>query len=148
MTVTQHPRYLQQQVLDALSDTPVVCILGPRQVGKTTLAKQLQPERAYISFDDASLLNAARFDPVGFVTGLPDQVILDEVQRVPELLSAIKLSVDNDRRPGRFILTGSANLLLLPGVQEPLAGRMEVIYLNPLSEQEKHHSRHSLLESL
>lgn len=148
MTVTQHPRYLQQQVLDALSDTPVVCILGPRQVGKTTLAKQLQPERTYISFDDASLLDAARFDPVGFVVGLPDQVILDEVQRVPELLSAIKLSVDNDRRPGRFILTGSANLLLLPGVQESLAGRMEVIYLNPLSEQEKHHSSYSLLDEM
>lgn len=148
MTAIQHPRYLQQQVLDALSDTPVVCILGPRQVGKTTLAKQLQPERTYISFDDASLLDAARFDPVGFVVGLPDQVILDEVQRVPELLSAIKLSVDNDRRPGRFILTGSANLLLLPGVQESLAGRMEVIYLNPLSEQEKHHSAYSLLEAM
>lgn len=148
MTAIQHPRYLQQQVLDALSDTPVVCILGPRQVGKTTLAKQLQPERNYISFDDASLLDAARFDPIGFVVGLPDQVILDEVQRVPELLSAIKLSVDNDRRPGRFILTGSANLLLLPGVQESLAGRMEVIYLNPLSEQEKHHSAYSLLEAM
>jgi hypothetical protein len=139
---------LQQQVLDALNDTPVVCILGPRQVGKTTLARQLQPERTYVSFDEASLLDAARFDSVGFVAGLPQQVILDEVQRVPELLPAIKLSVDNDRRPGRFILTGSANLLLLPGVQESLAGRMEVIYLNPLSEQEKHHSPHSLLASL
>ncbi|WP_312514082.1 ATP-binding protein [Stutzerimonas nitrititolerans] len=148
MTTPHHPRYLRQQVLDALSDTPVVCILGPRQVGKTTLARQLQPERTYISFDDTTLLAAARYDPVGFVAGLPQQVILDEVQRAPELLPAIKLSVDNDRRPGRFILTGSANLLLLPGVQESLAGRMEVIYLNPLSEQEKHHSSHSLLEAL
>lgn len=148
MTATHHPRYLQQQVLDALSDTPVVCILGPRQVGKTTLARQLQPERTYVSFDDATLLAAARYDPMGFVAGLPQQVILDEVQRVPELLPAIKLSVDNDRRPGRFVLTGSANLLLLPGVQESLAGRMEVIYLNPLSEQEKHHSHHSLIETL
>lgn len=148
MTTAHHPRYLQQQVLDALSDTPVVCILGPRQVGKTTLARQLQPERTYISFDDATLLSAARYDPVGFVAGLPGRVILDEVQRVPELLLAIKLSVDNDRSPGRFILTGSANLLLLPGVQESLAGRMEVIYLNPLSEQEKHHSPHSLLATL
>lgn len=148
MTTTHHPRYLQQQVLDALSDTPVVCILGPRQVGKTTLARQLQPERSYVSFDDATLLAAARHDPIGFVAGLPEQVTLDEVQRVPELLTAIKLSVDNDRRPGRFILTGSANLLLLPGVQESLAGRMEVIYLHPLSEQEKHHSGHSLLRSI
>lgn len=148
MTTTLHPRYLQQQVLDALSDTPVVCILGPRQVGKTTLARQLEPGRTYVSFDDNTMLAAARYDPLGFVAGLPDRVILDEVQRVPELLTAIKLSVDNDRRPGRFILTGSANLLLLPNVQESLAGRMEVIYLNPLSEQEKHHSAFSLLEAL
>ena len=148
MTTAHHPRYLQQQVLDALSDTPVVCILGPRQVGKTTLARRLQPERTYVSFDDATLLAAARHDPIGFVAGLPDSVTLDEVQRVPELLPAIKLSVDNDRRPGRFILTGSANLLLLPGVQESLAGRMEVIYLNPLAEQEKHHSAYSLLAAL
>lgn len=148
MTRTLHPRYLQQQVLDALSDTPVVCILGPRQVGKTTLARQLEPGRTYVSFDDNTMLAAARYDPLGFVAGLPDRVILDEVQRVPELLTAIKLSVDNDRRPGRFILTGSANLLLLPNVQESLAGRMEVIYLNPLSEQEKHHSAFSLLEAL
>ncbi|WP_407597263.1 ATP-binding protein [Pseudomonas aeruginosa] len=135
-------------MLDALSDTPVVCILGPRQVGKTTLARQLEPGRTYVSFDDNTMLAAARYDPLGFVAGLPDRVILDEVQRVPELLTAIKLSVDNDRRPGRFILTGSANLLLLPNVQESLAGRMEVIYLNPLSEQEKHHSAFSLLEAL
>lgn len=148
MTTTLHPRYLQQQVLNALSDTPVVCILGPRQVGKTTLARQLEPGRTYVSFDDNTMLAAARYDPLGFVAGLPDRVILDEVQRVPELLTAIKLSVDNDRRPGRFILTGSANLLLLPNVQESLAGRMEVIYLNPLSEQEKHHSAFSLLEAL
>lgn len=148
MTTNLHPRYLQQQVLDALSDTPVVCILGPRQVGKTTLARQMEPGRTYVSFDDSTMLTAARYDPIGFVTGLPDRVILDEVQRVPELLPAIKLSVDNDRRPGRFILTGSANLLLLPNVQESLAGRMEVIYLNPLSEQEKHHSDFSLLKAL
>lgn len=148
MTTTLHPRYLQQQVLDALSDTPVVCILGPRQVGKTTLARQLEPGRTYVSFDDNTMLAAARYDPLGFVAGLPDRVILDEVQRVPELLTAIKLSVDNDRRPGRFILTGSANLLLLPNVQESLAGRMEVIYLHPISEQEKHHSTFSLLEAL
>lgn len=148
MTTTLHPRYLQQLVLDALSDTPVVCILGPRQVGKTTLARQLEPGRTYVSFDDSTMLAAARYDPLGFVAGLPERVTLDEVQRVPELLPAIKLSVDNDRRPGRFILTGSANLLLLPNVQESLAGRMEVIYLNPLSEQEKHHSHFSLLEAL
>ena len=103
VTTVHHPRYLQQQVLDALADTPVVCILGPRQVGKTTLARRLQPDRTYTSFDDATLLAAARDDPLGFVAGLPAAMILDEVQRVPELLPAIKLSVDHDRRPGRFI---------------------------------------------
>ena len=148
MTTTLHPRYLQQQIMVALGDTPVVCILGPRQVGKTTLARQLEPGRAYLSFDDSTLLTAARYDPLGFVAGLPERVTLDEIQRVPELLPVIKLSVDNDRRPGRFILTGSANLLVLPNVQESLAGRMEVIYLNPLSEQEKHHSNFSLLEAI
>lgn len=137
MTTTLHPRYLQQQVLDALSDTPVVCILGSRQVGKTTLARQLEPGRTYVSFDDNKMLAAARYDPLGFVAGLPDRVILDEVQRVPELLTAIKLSVDNDRRPGRFILTGAANLLLLPNVQESLAGRMEVIYISTRSRSRK-----------
>lgn len=148
MAAQLHPRYLQQQVLEALGDTPVVCILGPRQVGKTTLARTLEPARTYITFDDETLLRAAQYDPTGFVAGLPEYVTLDEVQRVPELLPTIKAAVDRNRKPGRFILTGSANLLLLPGVQESLAGRMEVIYLHPLSEQEKHHSPNSLLQSL
>lgn len=131
-----------------MADTAVVCVLGPRQVGKTTLVRQLVPKRAYVSFDDQNLLNVARSDPLGFVQGLPKTVILDEVQRVPELLPAIKLSVDKLRTPGRFILTGSANLLLLPRVHESLAGRMEVVLLQPLSEMEKQGGKASLLQSL
>ena len=143
-----YPRYIEPVLNAALADTPVVCLLGPRQVGKSTLVQQLKPKKAYITFDDQNLLNAARNDPVGFVQGLPEPVILDEAQRVPELMPAIKSAVDTRRSPGRFLLTGSANLLLLPRVQESLAGRVEVIQLHPLSEMEKQGSKNSLLQSL
>lgn len=143
-----HPRYIASFVHEALADTTIICLLGPRQVGKTTLARSLEPERTYINFDDGTLLNAARDDPTGFIQTLPQRVTLDEVQRVPELIPAIKAAVDKNRQPGQFLLTGSANLLLLPNVQESLAGRIEILYLNPLSEQEKHHSRYTLLQHL
>lgn len=97
----------------------------------------LKPNYAYVTFDDDEALAFAQSDPTGFVAALPDPVILDEVQRVPELLRTIKLSVDRDRRPGRFILTGSANLLLLPRLGDSLAGRMEVVQLHPLTAAEQ-----------
>lgn len=147
-TKSLFPRYIETPLNSALTDTPVVCLLGPRQVGKTTLAQCLTPQRAYVNFDEQSLLNAALNDPVGFVAALPDSVILDEMQRVPELMPAIKTAVDKHRQPGRFLLTGSANLLLLPKVSESLAGRVEVIYLHPLSECEKHHTQARLLSEL
>ncbi|MEO7129454.1 MAG: AAA family ATPase [Rhodoferax sp.] len=105
---------LHATVRTALADTPVVCLLGPRQAGKTTLARQFEPEYGYISCDDPATLAFAESDPAGFVAALPDPVILEEVQRVPELLRAIKLAVDQVGRPGRLLLAGSANLLLLP----------------------------------
>jgi predicted AAA+ superfamily ATPase len=131
------PRSLQAAMDEALADTPVVCLLGPRQCGKSTLARQQKASRKYLSLDDANFLRAAKKDPEGFISRLPDEVTLDEVQRVPELLLAIKRSVDEDRRPGRFLLTGSANLLQLPKLADSLAGRMECLYLQPLSESEK-----------
>jgi uncharacterized protein len=131
------PRPLAASLKTALADTPVVCLLGPRQSGKTTLARTLEPRYSYISFDDAATLAFARSDPTGFVAALPARVILDEVQRVPELLRALKLAVDADRRPGRFVLTGSANLLLLPRLGDSLAGRMEVVQLHPLTAAEQ-----------
>lgn len=131
------PRHATVALTEALSDSPVVCLLGPRQSGKSALARRLDPARPYFTFDDAALLGAAASDPAGFLAGLPPVVTLDEIQRVPALLPAIKMSVDRDRRGGRFLLTGSANLLLLPTVSESLAGRMEVVRLHPLTEAEK-----------
>lgn len=131
------PRSLAPAVQEALADTPVVCLLGPRQSGKTTLAQHVAPDRAFVSLDEHNYHRTAVEDPAGFVASLPRAVTLDEVQRAPALLSAIKRTVDRDRRPGRFLLTGSANLLLVPTVTESLAGRMEMVQLHPLSESEK-----------
>ncbi len=131
------PRALVSAIREDLADTPVVCLLGPRQAGKTTLVRSLVPEYGYVTFDDADALAVAQSDPTGFMASLPDRVVLDEIQRVPELMRAIKLSVDQDRRPGRFVLTGSANLLLLPKLSDSLAGRMSIQRLQPLTAAEK-----------
>lgn len=130
-------RGLQSSLAVALEDTPVVTILGPRQCGKSTLAANLDPDRLFISLDDAAYLKLALDDPQGFISELPERVTVDEVQRAPHLTLAIKRSVDHNRRPGRFILTGSANLLRLPQLADSLAGRMECLNLYPLSESEK-----------
>jgi predicted AAA+ superfamily ATPase len=129
-------RFSTARIATALADTPVVMLIGPRQCGKTTLVRQLASTgREYVTLDDDTALEAARSDPTGFVRGF-DLVSIDEVQRVPELLRAIKRSVDSDRRSGRFLLTGSANILALPQVSESLAGRMEIVELMPLSRAE------------
>ena len=137
-TPTTYPRMLQPRLTEALADSPVVLIHGPRQCGKTTLARAVGDVAgyAYISFDDDVLRASARADPMGFVADLPDNAVLDEVQRVPQLFTALKTAVDRDRRPGRFILTGSANVLLLPKLADSLAGRMEILRLHPLAQVE------------
>ena len=132
-------RNLTSQILAALRDTPVVYLQGPRQAGKSTLVQALRDDghdAEYFTLDDAATLAAGRSDPDGFVSGLPERVILDEVQRVPELFRAIKRSVDAQRKPGRFLLTGSAQALVLPKLSESLAGRMEVLTLWPFSQGE------------
>lgn len=133
-----YPRYLRDRVVEALADTPVVLIHGPRQCGKTTLAQLVGEEEnlAYYTFDDDVQRAAAQADPVGYVADLPERVILDEVQRVPELFTSLKAEVDRRREPGRFILTGSANVLLVPRLGDSLAGRMEILRLHPLSQAE------------
>ena len=100
-------RFLESRTEEALSDTPVILIVGPRRAGKTTLVKKMRRQgRAYITLDDQTVLEAARSDPAGFIRGL-DRAIIDEIQRAPDLLLAIKKTVDEDYRPGRFLLTGS-----------------------------------------
>jgi len=131
-----YPRFAKERIEEALSDTRVVLISGPRQSGKTTLAMDFAKDKIpFLTLDDATVLRSAIDDPVGFVRGL-DRAVIDEIQRVPELLLAIKNLVDEDKVPGRFLLTGSANLMTLPKVADSLAGRMEVIRLLPLSQAE------------
>ena len=132
------PRFARGPLLEALADTPVVLLHGPRQCGKTTLARWVGEPAGYgyLSFDDDTLRAAALADPTGFVADLPSRMVLDEVQRVPELFTALKVAVDRDRTAGRFLLTGSANVLLLPRLADSLAGRMEARRLHPLSQCE------------
>ncbi len=132
------PRLGATALRAALLDSPVVLIHGPRQCGKTTLARQIGREsgHAYISFDDDAQRASALADPVGFVADLPLRVILDEVQRVPALFTSLKAAVDQNRSPGRFILTGSSNVLLLPKLADSLAGRMEILRLHPFAQLE------------
>lgn len=133
-----YPRFAESCLTEALTDTPVVLIHGPRQCGKTTLARRVGEARgySYFSFDDTVALSAAQSDPIGFVDDLPERAILDEIQRAPGLFTAIKTAVDRRRTPGRFILTGSANVLLLPRLADSLAGRMEIVRLHPLAQSE------------
>lgn len=133
-----YPRFVNTALADAVTDTPVVLIHGPRQCGKTTLAQTFGKIQGYtyFSFDDDVVADAARTDPAGFVADLPAKTILDEIQHVPELFSALKIAVDRDRTPGRFILTGSANALLVPRLADSLAGRMEILRLHPLAQCE------------
>lgn len=143
-----YPRWIEQRVRENLSDTRVVLLTGPRQAGKTTLVRKLAGDDArYLTLDDANTLAAAKEDPTGFVRGL-DRAIIDEIQRAPELILAIKQSVDADGRPGRFLLTGSANLLTLPRVADSLAGRMAVVDLLPLSVSEVRGHQSRFLEEI
>jgi len=133
-----YPRFAERRLTEALADSPAVLIHGPRQSGKTTLA-QLVGKRAgytYVTFDDEVPREVAVADPVGFVADLPRRVILDEVQHVPHLFTALKVAIDRERIPGRFMLTGSANVLLLPKLADSLAGRMAILRLHPLAQCE------------
>lgn len=158
-----YPRSIGRRLAEALEDSPVVLIHGPRQCGKTTLAQLIcapgyltwdsdflargdgrtsrgwprqHRDYTYISFDDAGVREGARADPLGFVADLPERVILDEIQRIPDLFEAIKVEVDRRRIPGRFLLTGSTNVLLLPQLSESLAGRLQIVRLHPLAQHE------------
>ena len=135
--LTTYPRRIEPSIAEAMLDTPVVLLAGPRQAGKTTLVRKITIENGlrYLTLDDELTLLSAREDPAGLIRSV-DRAVIDEIQHAPQLLLAIKKSVDLDRRPGRFLLTGSANLLALPTVAYSLAGRMETLTLLPLSQSE------------
>jgi hypothetical protein len=127
----------------SLRDTPAVIINGARQTGKSTLVQSLIKKSSnfqYLTLDNANILTQAKLDPVGFIEGIdekvPSPIIIDEIQRAPELLLSIKNCIDKNRKPGRFVLTGSVNLFLLPKLGDSLAGRTEIFTLWPLSQGE------------
>ena len=135
-----YERYIAQPITEALSDTPVIVLNGARQTGKSTLCQQLIEDGIFdaqlVTLDDLTTLSAAQADPLAFLQGLEPHVILDEVQRAPQLFLSIKKLVDQDRKGRRFILTGSADVMTLPKVADSLAGRIETHNLWPLSQGE------------
>jgi len=130
-------RWQQKPLLNALGTRRIVILAGARQCGKTTLTKQLDSETViYRSLDDNALLKVAIDDPQGFVKHNKKTMIIDEIQRAPELLTAIKKAVDEDTRYGQYLITGSANIQTLPTVKESLAGRVRKIRLRPFTQGE------------
>lgn len=150
------PDIVQRNILSAVqtavSDTRVVVILGARQAGKSTLLEQFitaeGSARKILTLDQQAVRTAAERDPAGFVAELEVPVAIDEVQRVPELMTEIKLRVDRDKSPGQFVVTGSANLLEMKRVKESLAGRAEYIRLHPFSQGELTRVRETFLNLL
>lgn len=145
-----HPRWIEARIKDAMSDTPVVLLNGARQTGKSTLARRIAEaaQGRYLTLDDPTALAAAIADPVSFVDASETLTVIDEVQKAPGLFSAIKRRVDRKRRPGSFLLTGSADVFLLPNIAESLAGRMEVLTLHPLAQGEVQATKPQFIDRL
>jgi len=142
-------RSIETTISETLIDTPVIIINGPRQAGKTTLLKQILPTHGtYITLDDENMLVQAQSDPIGLLHSLDHPIAIDEIQRAPELIKTIKLLVDENRQPGSFILTGSANLMTIPKLSDSLAGRAEFIELYPFSQSELAQTKNSFLTQL
>jgi predicted AAA+ superfamily ATPase len=145
------PRRVRSSVVEALEDTRVVLISGARQTGKSTLAASIargEHPADIVTLDDAGQRAAAQADPKGFIARRTGPVVIDEIQRVPELLLAIKMAVDLDNAPGRFLLTGSANILSAPRVMDSLAGRIEIVTLWPFSQGELADVEESFVDAL
>jgi uncharacterized protein len=144
-------RHVRPHLLEAMAESRAVALLGARQVGKSTLVADLTasdyPAR-FINLDDDATANAARADPAGFIAGISEPAVIDEIQRVPGLLLAIKRRLDSDQSRGQFLLTGSANILALPTVADALPGRIEYLNLWPLSQGELRDFRETFIDAL
>ena len=146
-----YKRRLIPLVKEAQKDTPAIIISGARQTGKSTLSKRLigpSFDAQYLSFDNSNTLSNAKLDPVGFIEGLQGPVVLDEIQRVPELFLTIKHAIDRNRKPGQFLLTGSANVLSLPKLGDSLTGRIQSFELWPLSQDEIEGNESNFLQNV
>lgn len=142
-------RRLQARVANGLDSSRVVAVVGARQVGKTSLVRRFETrDRAFVSLDDFGPLTQAQADPAGFVGALGRKSIVDEIQRAPNLLLAIKSVVDRDAAKGHFLLTGSANIMALPKLADSLAGRMTVFELFPFAEAEIERARCNVVDQL
>ena len=142
-----YERLISKKIQESLEESPVVLVNGARQTGKSTLVQTLlQDTHTYYTLDDTSVLNAVCQDPTTFLSIQGKSVVLDEVQRAPELFIPLKHIVDQRRKPGHFVLTGSANVLNLPRLSESLAGRMEIHTLWPLAQAELHHAKRSFID--
>jgi hypothetical protein len=141
-----YKRFLHDSIQEAMKHFPAILITGARQSGKSTLSMSLCEN--YITLDDIMMLSLAKNDPVMFVSRLQTPTIIDEIQKAPELLSAIKMAIDSDRRAGQFILTGSANVLDFKNVGDTLAGRIALFELSPLSAVEVEGSSQLFVEHL
>ncbi len=142
-------RSITAKLEKSLTRSPIVLLTGARQTGKTTLVKEIGQKKGYhyVTFDDLRFLSAAQSDPIGFITSLPKPVILDEVQRAPDIFLTIKKDVDENRTPGRYLLTGSANPLMIPRLSDAFVGRMEVLTLYPFSQGELHNRTDHFIDS-
>ena len=138
------PRALAPKLRALASAFPAIYLGGPRQSGKTTLARATFPRHPYVSLEDPDEREFAAIDPRGLLARYRDGAVFDEVQRVPTLLSYLQATIDDDRRPGRFILTGSQQFLLMRGVSQSLAGRVAVVTLPPFSVAELTEVRQAL----
>lgn len=138
MSAQQIPRHAAARVVEALADTRIVAVEGPRQAGKSTLCTKLASERGMriVTLDDTNTRRGAIDDPQGFTAALGDRAFIDELQRVPELVLTLKMAVDEEPTAGRFLVSGSANLLLAPRIGDSLAGRVERVPLRPFTQAE------------
>lgn len=144
------PRLLAPVVRETMESARVTAIVGPRQAGKTTLVRRIVEERqmTYVTLDDDTARQAARADPYGFVLALGRPAAIDELQRAPELMLALKRVVDDDPQPGSFLVTGSANLQTLPNIVDALPGRVDYLRLDPLAEAELSGQSRSIIDRL